>query len=344
MYIKWIFLPLLGLYYLVTELRNWLFQKKILKSFPLHLFSIGVSNLQIGGTGKTPHIAYLITLFQDFEKVVISRGYGRKSKGFIHVTAKSKLHQVGDEMFMLYKRHYNRTRFYVGEDRKNAFLRAANSNENSIFLFDDCMQHQYIKPSVQLLLTPFPELFINDQLLPIGRLREAKKNANRANAIIITNSPVELDEVEKKSIKEKIARYCTNNQPIFFSSVFYQSPKSYANQLFDLKKTSVLICGIGRPDFFVGYCEKTFLVIQKILFADHQSYSRRQIDQIIQKYSGVQFITTEKDFVKISELLDEVEKKSFFYIPIEIRMHEKEAFDRFLTESWSNFNSILLKT
>lgn len=320
---KFILFPFGFIYWLLTEARNFLYKVRFFKQFEPKNFTIGIGNIQVGGTGKTPFVAFLIEKLMNQNLVIISRGYGRNTKGLMEGTSESKPAEIGDEMALLVNRYNKKCQFWVSEKRINVFKKFS-FEANEWFVLDDCMQHLAIKPHFLVALTSSNALFYDDYILPIGRLRETKKNIQRADCLFVTN--FEGTMTEKQNILESVKRYF--NKPVFFSKIHYHSPISFTNQFFDKKQTYILISGVGQPSIFETYCQQQFDCKVVIRFIDHKKYRQFEIDNLLEKYKNALFLTTEKDFVKLRLILSEKQQNQFFYLPISIELeYEKQFFD-----------------
>jgi tetraacyldisaccharide 4'-kinase len=246
MNIKRIFLPIGLLYGAITSLRNFFFRVKILKKYQPPIFTLSVGNLQIGGTGKTPHVEYLIDLFKNEEIAVLSRGYGRKTTGFLQANKNSTPQTIGDEPFQIYNKYADSVNVYACEDRPKGVLEIMKIRKPAVILLDDAFQHQYISPHLNVLLTTYQQPFTQDEMLPFGRLREFKENANRADAIVVTKCPEEVDAKYKDFIISEIRDFIDDDKPVFFSRFSYQNMIGYNSQVFDSNKEVVLISGIAK--------------------------------------------------------------------------------------------------
>ena len=204
------------LYGLITFIRNFLYDKGLLKSQSFAVPIIAVGNLNVGGTGKTPQIEYLIRLLSSNYKVAtLSRGYKRKTKGFVLANANSNAEILGDEPFQFYKK-FSQIQVAVDADRKNGIEQLLNQKDSpDIILLDDAFQHRKVKAGFYILLTAYDDLFCDDYMLPTGNLRESKRGAKRADLIIVTKCPATLSEKEQKEIKAKIG----GDKPLFFSKI-----------------------------------------------------------------------------------------------------------------------------
>lgn len=336
MNIKRVFLPIGYLYGAITSLRNFLFRVKILKKYHPPIFTLSVGNLQVGGTGKTPHVEYLIELLENEEIAVLSRGYGRKTKGFLKADENSSANTVGDESYQIYSKYFNKVNVYVCEDRPKGVLEIIKDFKPSVILLDDAFQHQYIVPHLNLLLSTFELPFTQDEMLPAGRLREFKKNANRADAIVITKEPENTDSKSKELLIKEIKVFFADTKPIFFSNYVYKTVVPYGKSMFEKSSKTVLISGIANPELFVNYATKNFNVIAKYQFKDHHIFSHEEIDVFFKAHGKVQYLTTEKDYVKIAKLLPIEHKKLFFYLPIKVSFDEESKFNEFILTSFAS--------
>ena len=336
---KRIFLPIGLLYGAITSLRNFFFRVKILKKYQPSVFTLSVGNLQIGGTGKTPHVEYFIDFFKNEEIAVLSRGYGRKTTGFLKADKKSTPQTIGDEPFQIHNKYADSVNVYVCEDRPKGVLEIMKIRKPTVILLDDAFQHQYISPHLNLLLTTYQQPFTRDEMLPVGRLREFKENANRADGIIVTKCPEEIDAKNKGFIISEIKKFVDNDKPVFFSRFSYQNTIGYNNQLFDLNVETVLISGIAKPELFEEYANKTFSVSEMYRFNDHYHFTTKSIDDIIAVHGKAQYLTTEKDFVKIKNIIPDEFRNSFYYLPIKVSFEKENEFNDFILTSFALYKS-----
>lgn len=316
-----ILFPFTLLYDLATRFRNYLFDIGYKKSFEFDVRVISVGNLSVGGTGKTPMVEYLIRLLKgQYTMSTLSRGYGRKTKGFRLADEKDTYQTIGDEPRQ-FQIKFPDVQVSVGEERAVAipFILAERPDTNLILL-DDAYQHRTVKPLVNILLTDYNRPFFEDYLLPSGRLREARKGARRADVVIVTKCPA-IDEEERKVIQEKIAKY--SDAPVYFSAIRYLEPKEIFSS--DQISNDVFIfSGLANHSQFSRYVEGKFNLLGEMHFKDHHAYSQKDFQVILAKLASfkgrkVSLLTTEKDMVK---LIDEPLKSmlnavSVFYLPIE---------------------------
>jgi len=317
------------IYDLITSIRNIFFDLKIFKSKVYDESIISVGNLSTGGTGKSVLVDYLICLFEDiYEISILSRGYNRKSKGVLEVTSASAAREVGDEPKMLFSKHPS-SRIVVCESRKEGmdFL-LNNKKENSIYLLDDAFQHRWVIPGLSILLTTYKTPFYDDHILPYGNLRENIKGVRRADVIIVTKCPKNIDLKEKNKIIKKID--LLKNQKIFFSFLNYSNEVFSENKkisILELKnKKFLLVTGVADPDPLVMHLKFLNLTFDFMKFSDHHNFKNKDVVKIKKLGHENLILTTEKDYVRLSPLIKNI---PIFYIPIKIcfEKSEKNKFD-----------------
>lgn len=340
--LKILLFPLYGLYYTVIFVRNWLFDAGILKSVPPKVLTINVGNLSLGGTGKTPHVEYLVRLLSDKYKVsTLSRGYGRKTKGFVLADERATAERIGDEPMQYYLKFKDKINVVVCESRVKGVEEIEQKfGDNQLIILDDAFQHRNITPYVNLLLSDYNKPFCKDALVPFGRLRDIRRSARRADAIIITKCPSQLTEEEKEKIRTETSIYTKAGVPVFFSKIRYQNIIGYAETVtFDENNSIGVLTAIAKPEVFVQFLSESSLVIEKNFdFPDHHAFTRKEIDKVLgANRKDLQIITTEKDMVKLKPQLSEAELKRFFYVPIEIEVENKTAFDSFIYAKVASF-------
>jgi tetraacyldisaccharide 4'-kinase len=342
--LKILLLPFSLIYGLIVKVRNYLFDIRLLKSVAFKLPVICVGNLSAGGTGKTPHVEYLIRLLQNHTKIaVVSRGYLRKSKGFVLADTNSTVAKVGDEP-MQYINKFKNVLVAVDEDRCHGIRKLmADQPEMKAVILDDAYQHRYVKPGLTILLTDFHSLYTNDYLLPAGRLRESKKGAKRADIIIVTKTDPVFSPLSKRAVLEKIKPL--PHQKVFFSYVTYGFPVPLFHDLpalrYNLINTIVLFVGIANPYPLEQYLKRLCSELVIVRFKDHHQFSEKDITDVKTTFNN-QFtkrkvlITTEKDAMRLHEpsLLQLLKGMPIYYIPIEVSFHfrEKEKFDKLVTD------------
>jgi tetraacyldisaccharide 4'-kinase len=324
--IRKLLFPFSILYWLITSLRNFCFDNGILKSYSFDIPIIAVGNLSVGGTGKSPQIEYLIRLLSSKYKIAtLSRGYKRKSEGFVLANENSNAEILGDEPFQFYKK-FSEIQVAVDANRKNGIEELLQSKTKpEIILLDDAYQHRKVKADFYILLTTYNDLFVDDYLLPSGNLRESGNGAKRASIIVVTKCPKDLSELEMNQIKEKLS--IVANQKLFFSFIDYDD-FVYSNSdkiaVAEIKqKEKILLAGIAKPKPFFEFLNSgNDLVLQ---YPDHHDFSESEIIEIKTKAQNKLIITTEKDFMRLHGKLPE---NQLFYLPIKSNfIKNKNDFD-----------------
>jgi len=327
--------PFAVLYGLITSIRNFLYDNGIFKSTKFKTPTIVVGNLSVGGTGKTPQIEYLIRLLQNNYKIaVLSRGYKRKSKGFIIADENCSAETIGDEPFQYYKKFRN-ILVCVDADRTNAIKRLeALENPPDIILLDDAFQHRKVNGGFTILLTSYSNLYVDDLMLPTGNLREYTTGAKRANSIIVTKCPTDLSESEQQKIIKKIAPL--KHQQVYFTTIEYDTELKGASliKLNELKNKEVLlITGIANPIPLTNFLKYEGINFKHLKFPDHHHFNSNEIKEITSVYNTISsnkglLLTTEKDYVRIFAKL-----KKLHYISIQTKfINHKNDFDTRIKE------------
>jgi tetraacyldisaccharide 4'-kinase len=316
-----ILFPFAVLYDAATSVRNRLYDLSIRPSASFDVPVICVGNLNVGGTGKTPMIEHLVRLLSDRYRVAtLSRGYRRKTKGFRIAGSGDSAETMGDEPFQFHTKFKDKISVAVGEERALAIANILQEfPETNVILLDDAFQHRRVKPGFQILLTVHDNLFFNDWLLPAGRLRESKIGAKRADTVVITKCPDNLEEDEMISIEKNIHRYV--NVPVFFTTIRYGAPVSMQPGYSEIKRDVILVTGLANANHLKKYVSSTFNIVRHFEFDDHHHYSASELEKIVRlaKEKNADVVTSEKDAVKLTaahfqQFLKEV---SWFSLPIE---------------------------
>lgn len=331
--------PFSLLYGLAVSLRNAFYRAGLLKSMTFSIPVISVGNLSVGGAGKTPHIEYLIrSLREHINLATLSRGYSRKTRGFLAVQRHHNAEQVGDEPLQ-FKRKYPDIGVYVAEDRAFAIPQIMGSKpDTQLVLLDDAFQHRAVQPGINILLTEYGNLFTRDYLLPSGRLREWRSAYERADVIIVSKCPPVLDRAEADQIRAEINPL--PHQKVFFSYYDYQVPYYQFNPRYrlrlDEKLEVILISAIARTDYLVDYLVSQVGEIRSMEFEDHHYFTKEDISKLHQRFHAIEsprkvIITTEKDAMRL-ELHREFllqERLPIFILPAQVRFHfdQGPAFD-----------------
>jgi len=315
--------PLAILYGGVTTVRNTLYDKKVLRSTTFDLPIINVGNLSAGGTGKTPHIEYLIRLLaKDYQVATLSRGYKRQSKGFVLANENTTVLDIGDEPYQ-YVQKFDTILVAVDEKRVHGVEELLKlNNKPEVILLDDAFQHRQLEAGLNIVLTPYDDLFVDDSMLPTGNLRERAVGVSRAQLIIVTKCPEVLSEDEQFSLAQRLPLSLT--QTVYFSKIQYDDfvyNKALEKlSLTDLKTKKVtLVTGIANPKPLLVYLEENKIVINHIEFSDHHNFSSQDISVILEADDSL-IITTEKDFMRLQDKI----KTNLYYLPIKIALINNE--------------------
>ena len=329
-----ILFPFSILYDLGTSLRNHLYNIGYSKSFDFEVNLISVGNLSVGGTGKSPMVSYLMKLLDEEGKAVtvLSRGYGRSTKGQFFANEVTGATEIGDEPLMLYRRFEGKVPVSVSEDRALGVPGILlEYPDTDVIVLDDAFQHRRIGRDLDLLLTTYDRPFYEDNLLPSGLLRENRKGAKRADVILVTKCPEDLGVDEMEKMKGAIREYAPSAQ-VFFTTIQYGEPVALKSG--DLPDSFVAVSGIAQNGNFLSWCKANYSVDETYNFSDHHRYSKKDLNRIIASMQGEKgLLTTEKDYVKLSEY-EELDQLRCFYVPIEVH---------FLTGE-SDFNKLIFKS
>lgn len=322
-------LPFSLLYGLVVSLRNLLYAKGILKSISFDLPIISVGNLSVGGAGKTPHIEYLITLLKSHIKVAtLSRGYRRKTTGFLSVQQHMNADQCGDEPLQ-FKRKYPDIEVAVSESRVLGVPKLlGNQPEIQTILLDDAFQHRSIKPGLNILLTEFSNPYFKDFVMPSGRLREWKSGSSRADIIIVTKCPVEISPEVRDDYIQAIGPL--PHQKVFFTRYIYGPPYYMYNgtQRLKLEKDHniILVSAIAGTDYLSEYLSEQVGFVHPLSYEDHHDFSKHEVAQFKRVYDNMDLnkkyiLTTEKDAIRLDKHREFLlkERLPVFVLPLKVK-------------------------
>ena len=312
--------PFAVLYDVATRIRNRLYETGVRPSARFDIPVVGVGNLSVGGTGKTPMIEYLIRLFaDDYRVATLSRGYGRKTTGVRVAAEHDNAETIGDEPSQFYRKFKDKAVVAVGEDRAFAIPYILDEHPDiNLILLDDAFQHRRVQPAYQILLTDYHNLFVNDLLLPAGRLRESKRGASRADVVVITKCPPSITDDEMITIESSIRRY--TNKAVFFSGISYGHLLP-VNGIAPYKPEKiVLVSGIANAAPLEAYVARNYELVRHFSFADHHVYSKHDIQTICETAARMEavVVTTEKDMVKMNPETFRNASVFLHYLPIEI--------------------------
>ena len=314
--------PISWIYGFVVWLRNLLYDDHILHSTQVSIPTICVGNLAVGGTGKTPMSEYLLSLLSsDYKVALLSRGYGRKTKGFRIANEHDTAQTIGDEPMQIHQR-FPDIPVAVCADRVKGVKRLQQLFPDlQCVILDDAYQHRSLNCGFYILLTPFDRLYSNDHMLPWGRLRDLPNQSHRANVVVVTKCPPNMQPIERRIVSNslKLATY----QQLFYSSIGYAQ--------LALSGTPLLVTGIANPTPMYEYLCQQFPDTELMAYADHHAFSRRDIQQILEKaerYAHV--VTTEKDYMRMQQTpLVEALGDKLRVLTIQTNLGvDKEGFDR----------------
>lgn len=327
---KWL-LPISWIYGLIVFFRNKFFDWNLFKREEFEIPVICVGNITVGGTGKTPHIELLIKILQSKYRVgILSRGYKRKTKGFILATSESTSLEIGDEPFQI-KNKFPEAIVAVDANRRRGIRNMLDlETPPEIILLDDAFQHRHVIPSYAIVLSDFYRPIYNDKLLPAGRLRESSSHLRKANMIIITKCPTDLKPIDYRIISHNFN--LLSYQDLFFTTIEYDNLKPLFEdealseiELSDLKdKHILLVTGIASPNRLIEKLSTYTDKIETMSFSDHHFFKSKDIKKIKKRLAAIDsdnkiIVVTEKDGSRLltSKYVDELLKECIYYIPIE---------------------------
>ena len=323
LFLRKILYPFSIIYDIVTSVRNFFFDKGVFKSKSYDFPVLAVGNLCVGGTGKSPMIEYLIRLLKDdFRIATLSRGYRRKSEGFVLGNPTSTASDLGDEPMQFHQK-FPEIKVAVDGDRQNGISKLLQQVNPDVVLLDDAFQHRKVTAGFYVLLTKYDSLFVDDLILPAGNLRESKRGAKRANIIIVTKCPEKLSSEEKARIRKKISP--ASSQQVFFTCISYAN-EIIANEgsklLTSLKNIRfTLVTGIANPKPLVNHLNSLGLNFEHISYKDHHNFSDKELSELSKKQL---IVTTEKDYMRLKNSLTNV-----YFLPIVTKfLDDKHAFDK----------------
>ncbi len=305
--------PFSLLYGFAVYLRNLCYDSGILRSESSKIPSVCVGNLSVGGTGKTPMIEWIIkNLYAERKVAVLSRGYRRKSRGFLIVRPESDPEEVGDEPLQICRK-FPKVAVAVEADRRKGIRMLKEKASPDVILLDDAFQHRRVKPHVNILLTSYSRLYVDDWYLPTGNLRDHKRQARRAHVIVVTKCPDELDDQDRERILKKLRPL--PSQKVLFSSLAYGDQAIGIEGSLSLsglrEKEVLLVTAIADPAPLLAYLSKAGIRIRQLNFPDHHFFTE---DEIRGFNEAERILTTEKDFTRLNGRVLQA-----YYLPVEHR-------------------------
>lgn len=333
---KILLFPFAVIYGIITSFRNLLYDWNILKSKSFDVHTICVGNLAVGGTGKTPHVEYLIKLLQnEFKIATLSRGYKRKTTGFIHADENSTALDIGDEPLQ-YKTKHPTLDVCVDANRVNGVKKILSFHEPpKVIILDDAFQHRALNSELKIVVSEYSNLFLNDCMLPAGTLRESKNGIKRADIIIISKTPDKTTAIEIRNVIKDLKPLA--HQQLFFTWLKYgelagfQNPSETIDTLNDLFRYRVILfTGIGNPTPMVTYVKEYASEVKHISFPDHHQFTIQDIADIRAELDAFEggnkiVVTTEKDAMRLkgSDLQDIANTLPLYVLPIEVDFKDK---------------------
>ena len=338
-FVRFILFPFSIIYHATTAIRNFLFDVGIFKQTMFKVPIIIVGNLSVGGTGKTPQIEYLIRLLKDsFKIAVLSRGYKRKTDGYILLNEKHSALDVGDEPLQYFKK-FNDIKVAVDANRVKGVNNLISQKSTEVILLDDAYQHRKIRGSFYILLTKFDDLFIDDYLLPTGNLRESSNGASRTDAIVVTKCPSDLSIKSQQSIQKRLQKF---NKQVYFTKITYGKIKSSKNQ-FSIDEISnykvLLITGIANPKPLLSFLDNK-VSYKHYTYPDYHHFSAKELKVLMHKFDAIKsnkkiLLTTEKDYIRLQGSLI-----NLYFIEIETSFlaNGKDIFNNQITTHLNQYN------
>lgn len=339
--LKWLLFPFAWLYGGIMAIRNFCYDQGYFKSERFDLPVISVGNLTVGGTGKTPHVEFLLRLLKNYKLATLSRGYKRKTKGFGLANENATAQTIGDEPFQ-YFLDFPEVTVAVSEKRATGINQIQSLKpETEIIILDDAYQHRAVTPTLNLLITDFYRRFDTDFMMPTGLLREPRSGAKRADAIIVSKCPEDLTLPERDSIKNSLLQDAKPLTPVFFTSYKYGKMVGFGGSKVVSEKV-ILVTGIANPEPLKNYLQSTgYTLLEHLNFPDHYAYTAGDVvglGKLVTQFKDQNpvIVTTRKDAVKLMapEFAHLIKPLPIFYVPIEVAFLEGQAA----------FEALVLKT
>ena len=335
---RYLLFPFSLIYGGVIVLRNFLFDKNIFHSTAFNFPIICVGNIATGGTGKSPMTEYLIELLSKKYKVAtLSRGYKRKTKGYAIATQTTTALDIGDEPMQFYQKYKNEIKVAVGEERLVAIPQLLqDAPDTEVIILDDGFQHRKVKAGLNIVLTDYNNLYTRDFLLPTGDLRDTKKSMQRADIIVVTKCPTNINGEERNTILKELK--ITSSQQVFFTEIFYSNPY----HLFTKEKIEfgadadvLLIVGIANPKPLKAFLSNQVQHYDMLKYADHHIFTIADLQDIKQQFEKSKtankiILTTEKDAVRLQKFGQELAQLPIYVLPIkqQFLFNEANIFDK----------------
>ena len=338
--------PFSLIYGAVILLRNFLFDKKILKSASFNFPLICVGNLAVGGTGKTPMTEYLIELLKSkYEIATLSRGYKRKTKGFAIANAQTTALEIGDEPMQFHEK-FPQITVAVGEERFEAIPQILHERpQTQVIILDDAFQHRTVHAGLNFLLTEYNNLYSRDFMMPAGDLRDVRISSKRAEIIIVTKCKSDIKEAEKTAIAEELK--ILPHQNLFFSEILYAAPYHIFNKnsyTMNERTQLLLITGIANPKPLQSFLAEHIHSFDMLPYPDHHIFSSTDLKDILHHFDKLKssdkiILTTEKDAVRLKKFEKELAELPVYALPVKMNIlfNENEKLDRLVLDYITKF-------
>lgn len=328
--------PFSWIYGAVAFVRNKLYDWGLLRSVQFDIPVVSVGNITVGGTGKTPHVEYMVENLSTFYNIaVLSRGYKRKTRGFVLASDNSTPDTIGDEPYQIYRKYGYKVKVAVCEDRAKGIAKLQELDKDiNLILLDDAFQHRSVQPKVSVLLVDYSRPIETDHLLPLGRLRESHMSRYRADIVIVSKLPDTVNPFIYRDVKNKLDLFAY--QKLYFSRIVYgrltpvfEKENPYTVNLEQLSRSDValLLSGIANPRPFIRHFKKYQCRVRVAHYPDHHNFTRADLQSIQTRFEELKgsrkmIITTEKDAVRLAHnpYFPEHLKPYIFYLPIRIEI------------------------
>jgi len=319
-------IPLSWLYGLGVAIRHGLYNQHLLPSSKVEIATICVGNIAVGGTGKTPMVEYLLRLLlaNGYHPAVLSRGYKRRTRGFVMADNFSTVETIGDEAMQLH-RAFPEVPIAVCENRVRGARQLKRQVEGlDVIVLDDAMQHRAIQCGLTIMLTPYDHLYIDDHLMPWGTLRDVPSRAYKADVVVVTKCPNTVQPIEMRVVDNRL--HLPTYQQLCFTGIEYAPLEQEGNPL--------VLCGIAQPQYLMDHVLQLYPQAKLMAFPDHHRYKPKDIDAIMERSRHFDFVlTTEKDIQRLrsTSLVERLQQqgKRLIAMPIRVCFHSpQEDFDR----------------
>lgn len=330
---RWLLWPIALLYGLAVSVRNKMYDIGLLpsKSFDTPVLCIG--NLSMGGTGKTPHIEHLVKLLKNNHKIaVLSRGYKRKTRGFLETGQNSTIQEIGDEPKQIKAKHPDITVAVCADRTKGIEKLTTGENNANIVLLDDAFQHRRVKAGLNILLIDYHRPLKNDHMFPVGSLRDRPAEMARAHIVVITKTPKDIKPIERRILEKDLNLF--PYQSLYFTTLEYNGLRKVFSdvagtpempEMGEKQRTIIMVTGIAKPILMEQELEKYARKLVKIKYADHHNFRKKDINHILQTYNKqadpeTLIVTTEKDAMRLqdSKYAGLLRNTPLYYLPVEI--------------------------